>query len=337
MNTQKINKRRKEPINPLLARIIIWTAVTLIIVDMVYANINGINQMNREALCIVYQSLPRWLFLFYQNFLELSIVVLIGVFSGVLIENYIRKLKRFFPKNQLLAFVYGSILPICSCGAIPLIEVMKQRVSLRVIITFLIAAPLLNPYIIVLSVSVMGLKYCFIRIISTFILAIFTGLSVDWIAKRFLKEELGKYEVCNTNCAVFSSDPFVKTLLMTKKLLPYIFIGGVISFSVELFNPKQLLSVFNFSNDWLSMLIMAVIGIPIYMCNGADIFILKPLLTFTDLSLGSAMVFSLTSSAVCISSIVMLSKFLGKRLTTVLVISVGIISLLIGALINLCC
>ncbi len=335
MNTQTIKRRRKEPINPFLARIIIWTAVTLIVIDMVYANINGINQMNREELCIIYRSMPRWLFLCYQHFIELSIVVLIGVFAGVLIESYIRKAKRFFPKNQLLAFIYGSILPICSCGAIPLIEVMKQRVSLRVIITFLIAAPLLNPYIIVLSVSVMGLKYCLIRIISSFVLAMLTGLLVDWIAKRFLKEELGKYEVCNTDCTVFSSDPFVKTLLMTRKLLPYILIGGVISFSVELFNPKQLLSVFNFSNDWLSMLIMLAIGIPIYMCNGADIFILKPLLTFTDLSLGSAMIFSLTSSAVCISSIIMLSKFLGKRLTAVLVISVGLISLLIGILINL--
>ncbi|MBK8806005.1 MAG: hypothetical protein IPO21_04890 [Bacteroidales bacterium] len=107
--------------NPKTARIIIWLIVAFAVIHNVYANINGIHQMNRESLCILYTSVPRWLFLIYEHFIELSIVVLIGVFAGVLVENYIKKLKRFFPKNQVLAFIYGSILPICSCGAIPLI------------------------------------------------------------------------------------------------------------------------------------------------------------------------------------------------------------------------
>lgn len=322
-------------INPKTARIIIWLVVAYTVIHNVYANINGIHQMNRESLCILYKSVPRWLFLIYEHFIELTIVVLIGVFAGVLVENYIKKIKRFFPKNQVLAFIYGSILPICSCGAIPLIEVMKQRVSLKVIITFLIAAPLLNPYIIILSLSVMGVKYSIIRIVSAFVLAILSGIIVEWITKRFCKVEIGKFENCSTECSAFSNDLFVKTLLMVKKLLPYILIGGVISFSIELFNPKQYLAMFNFSNEWITMPFMLIIGIPLYVCNGADIFILKPLLEYTDLSLGASMVFSLTSSAVCISSIVMLSKFLGKRITTIFVISIAVLSLLIGIAINL--
>lgn len=322
-------------IRPRIAKVIVYGAILLTVVDMVYSNIKGINQINRETLCILYTSMPRWLFLAYEYFFELAIVVLLGVFASTLLEVYIKKVKRFFPKNQVLAFLYGSILPICSCGAVPIIEVMKKRVSLRVIVTFIVAAPLLNPYIIVLSLSIMGVKYCIFRIIASFVLALSTGLLVDWIGKWFLKSELGKYEACNTGCAVASGDPFVKTLLITRRLLPYILIGGTISFALEMFNPKQLLTWFNFSNQWLSMLIMVAIGIPVYVCNGADILLLKPLLSFTDLSLGSAMVFSLTSSSVCVSSIVMLSKFLGRRLTAVLVTCVGLVSLLIGTAINL--
>jgi uncharacterized membrane protein YraQ (UPF0718 family) len=334
MDTKNRTKTRKEPLNPLLARVLVWMGLSILIIDSVYANIYGIHYMNREALCIVYKTLPRWLFLCWEFFVEASIVVLAGVFASVLIENYNRKLKRFFPKNQLLAFLYASLLPICSCGAIPLIEVMKQRVPLRVIITFIIAAPVLNPYIIILSISIMGLKYCIIRIIASFALAVFAGILVEWIGKTFLKNELGKYEVCETNCTVFTRDVFVKTILITKKLIPYIFIGGVISLSLELFNPKQMLSFFSFSNQWLSMLIMLVVGIPIFVCNGADIILLKPLLSFTDLSLGASMVFSLTSSAVCISSIVMTSKFLGKPLTAILVVCMGLLTLIIGVVID---
>jgi uncharacterized membrane protein YraQ (UPF0718 family) len=99
-------------------------------------------------------------------------------------------------------------------------------------------------------------KYCIIRIIASFVLAIFAGTLVEWIGRKFLKNELGKYEVCDTGCTVFTRDVFVKTILMMKKLMPYILVGGAISLSLELFNPKQLLSVFNFSNQWLSSLIM---------------------------------------------------------------------------------
>ncbi|MBK8806004.1 MAG: permease [Bacteroidales bacterium] len=193
---------------------------------------------------------------------------------------------------------------------------------------------MLNPYIIILSLSVMGVKYSIIRIVSAFVLAILSGIVVEWISKQFCKVEIGKFENCNTECSTFSNDLFVKTLVMVKKLLPYILIGGVISFSIEMFNPKQYLALFNFSNEWITMPIMLLIGIPLYVCNGADIFILKPLLDYTDLSLGASMVFSLTSSSICISSIVMLSKFLGKRITAIFVISIAVLSLLIGIAIN---
>jgi uncharacterized membrane protein YraQ (UPF0718 family) len=335
METTRI--KRKEPINPLLSRILIWTSLTLLIADMIYANINGINMMNREALCIVYQVLPRWLFLCWEFIIETCVVVLIGIFAGAIVEKYSYKLKRFFPKNQLLAFVYGAVLPICSCGAIPLIEVMKQRCSLRTIITFIIAAPLLNPFIVIMSFSLLGVQYTIIRIVASFVLAMGAGIMVEWISKKFFKKEYGKYESCNPSggCTAFTQDVFVKTMLLMKQIMPYILVGGLITLSLELFNPKQVLSFFNFSNQWLSMLIMLVVGIPIFVCNGADMLIMKPLLEFTDLTIGSSMVFSLASSSVCISSIVITAKFLGKKMTTLLVICMSVIILAIGAIINL--
>lgn len=333
MNGKRTSKRG-EPVNPSLARAVVLTGLAIIIADMVYANVNGINSMNREALCIVYKTLPRWLFLCWECFVETSLIVLTGIFASATIENYSRRLKRFFPKNQLSAFAYGAILPVCSCGAIPLMEVMKRRVPLRVIVTFVIAAPLLNPYIVILSLSMMGVKYAVLRIIASFALATATGFMVERIGRRFFKGELGRYETCESDCRVISRDIFVKTLLTTRKVLPYILIGGLITLSLELFEPKRWLSFFSFGDQWLSMPIMLAVGLPVYVCNGADIIMLKPLLSFTDLSLGSSMVFSLTASAICISSIALLTKFLGKPLTVLLVICIGFVSLVIGGIIN---
>jgi hypothetical protein len=121
---------------------------------------------------------------------------------------------------------------------------------------------------------------------------------------------------------------------MTRKLLPYIFWGGLLSFSLEYLQPKAFLQTMSFSDEWLSMLTMTIVGVPIYVCNGADVLLLKPLLAYTDLTTGTAMVFSLTSSAVCISSIAMLFKFMGRKLTLILLANLIVITLIIGFAIN---
>lgn len=329
-------QREKRPFlidQKLIARIIIFLAIAVTVIDSVYMSIYGIHQQNRE-LCILYSSMPRWLFLCYEYFFEFAVVVLLGVFAGVLIDQYFRKIKRFFPSTQLLAFLYGSLLPVCSCGVIPIIDSMKERVKLRVIITFVIAAPLLNPYIVFLSFSVLGFQYGMLRIIASFLLATIVGLLTEFMVRKLDARNLGKIEVCAENCSVYGNDPFVKTVQMTRKLLPYIFWGGLLSFSLEYLQPKAFLQTLSFSNEWLSMLVMTVVGVPIYVCNGADVLLLKPLLAYTDLSIGAAMVFSLTSSAVCISSIAMLFKFMGRKLTLILLANLVGITLIIGFVIN---
>jgi uncharacterized membrane protein YraQ (UPF0718 family) len=46
------------------------------------------------------------------------------------------------------------------------------------------------------------------------------------------------------------------------------------------------------------------------------------------------MVFSLTASSVCISSMAMLFKFLGKKITWILIANIVFLSLAIGFIIN---
>lgn len=317
------------------ARAILFTIFGVTILHTLYMNMMGFNSLSHDA-CMVYKNVPRWFFYFYENILELFIVVILGVFAGVIMEQYFHKIKRFYPKNQVLAFLYASILPVCSCGVIPLIDSMKRKTSIKVIVTFVLAAPLLNPYIIFVSFSVLGLKYTVLRIISSFILSISVGYIVEFFAKRFGIQELGSYESCATSCdTVVDRDPFVKTINLTKKLWVYILIAALLSFAFQFINPKTFLESLPFYKEPYTMIIMTIIGIPMYVCNGADVLIIKPLLAYTDLSLGSGLAFSLTASVLCIASITMLVKFLGKKLTAVLVVSVFLITLLLGTLTNL--
>ena len=72
--------------------------------------------------------------------------------------------------------------------------------SAATMITFIISAPLLNPYIILLSFSVLGAKYAILRIASSFILAICTGLIVHFIVKN--DNSAGKHDALCSGCNV---------------------------------------------------------------------------------------------------------------------------------------
>ena len=331
-NTPKALQTAKDQRN---ARIFIFSVLILVVAHTLYMNMMGFTSLSHDA-CVVYKTVPRWFFQFYESFLELFVVVILGILAGVLMEKYFFKIKRFYPKNQILAFVYGSILPICSCGVVPLVESMQRKTSLKVIITFIVATPLLNPYIISVSFAVLGFKYGMLRIVFAFFTAIITGYVVEYAAKILKLEGVGDYKACVSDCdPVLDRDPFVKTMKMTRKILPYILLAGTLSFLFALINPKQYLETLNFSAEPWATILLTLIGIPLYVCNGTDVLFLKPLMQYTDLSMGAAIAFSLSSSAVCISSIVMLAKYLGGKLTTVLTVTIFILMLLFSTFINL--
>jgi len=121
---------------------------------------------------------------------------------------------------------------------------------------------------------------------------------------------------------------------MTKKILPYILFAGLLSFAFALVNPKQYIETLNLTAEPWATILMTLVGIPIYVCNGTDVLFLKPLLEYTDLSMGAAIAFSLSSSALCISSIVMLAKFLGTKLTTIIVVTIFLLMILFSSIIN---
>ena len=308
----------------------------LFISDNIYKVINGINYSNKNQ-CILYSSTPHWLFLFYEYFVELFVLVLIGIFIAILIEKYFVNLKIFIPQSPFSAFLYASVLPLCSCGVIPLVTTFEKRIPFRTIITFLVAAPLLNPYIIAISFTILGAKYAILRILCSLLLAVGAGLITEYFYRRERHFKFGQFHSCNqSNACSFQMDNiYEKTLSVLKSVFPYILIAGVMGITFEVFAPAGYFEYLGRSNSILSTILVVIIGIPIYFCNGADVLFLQPLIQYGHLGMGNALAFSLTSTSVCITSLVLLVKFIGKKLTSILLSSVIIITILISIFIQL--
>ncbi len=313
----------------------VWLAIIMLGADSIYKVMNGINYQNREA-CALYKNMPRWLFLFMEYFVELVFIVVIGVFIATLIEKYFLRFKRFFPSNPFTAFLYASLIPVCSCSAIPLIESMRKKLPMRTVITFVMAAPLLNPYIISLSFSILGPVYGTARILSSFALAFGAGMAAE-LAYKWMKEpEIGIYSSCDPkSCAPGSSELYEKTWTVFKRILPYTLMAGALGLGFELLKPVGILENIDFTGGWKSLILIIIIGVPLYFCNGGDVLFLEPLLEYTDMSMGTAIAFSLTSTAVCTTSLVMMTRFLGRKLTIVILSATVVMTIISAFIVNL--
>ncbi len=91
---------------------------------------------------------------------------------------------------NLMATGAGAIIPICSCGIVPVLAgLVEAGIPLGPTMAFLIAAPMLNVPAVFITAGVLGWKLAIGRILGTFFIALSVGgVLVYWQKKeRFLR------------------------------------------------------------------------------------------------------------------------------------------------------
>lgn len=113
----------------------------------------GISQMYDFA--DVYRVMQTVNTIFIGILLQAVPFMLIGIFISSIMQIFISedKLVRIFLKNKGLAFplsaFLGVLLPVCDCAMVPIAAGMARKgVPIRYAITFLLAAPAVNPVVI---------------------------------------------------------------------------------------------------------------------------------------------------------------------------------------------
>ncbi|MGC8765872.1 MAG: permease [Brevinematia bacterium] len=87
--------------------------------------------------------------------------------------------------SNLMATTIGAIIPICSCGIVPVLAGMVQAgVPLGPTISFLVAAPMLNVPTVFMTAGLLGWKLAIARVISVFVIAMAIGLIVSYWQKK---------------------------------------------------------------------------------------------------------------------------------------------------------
>lgn len=301
--------------------------------DIIYKIVNDVSYVNRER-CILYKSLPRIGFVVFEYFFETLVIVFVGIFLAVLLSRWFLRFQRFYPRNPVTAFLSASVIPVCACALIPLLSAMKGKMKFATTMSFVLTAPLLSPYILILSFSVLGITYGMLRIASAFILVMITAFILGSLQRNDVSLEMaGAGDGCAKTCGAQEGDVYLETFKIFKSLLLPLLIGGAIGVLLEYLGPRAFLLNGRAGRGVAGVLAWILIGAPLYFCNGAEILFLRPLVNH-GLPLGTAIGFSMTSTTICTTSIAMLLKIIGSRLTVVLVACVVLISLTLALVVN---
>lgn len=255
------------------------------------------------------------------EFIHLTIMVLpyfiIGILFGALLEskanfNIIYKFLNRGKRSIFAGSILGATLPGCACATIPMAEgLLRKNARLATVVAFIFTSPLLAPQTIILTHGLLGLKFTIARIIFSLVGGISIGLLIHYLGLR--KPIENKTQLNDHHCHSEHKHSFITSFFsITKKLGTYFLIGMIISAVLTVLIPQDIIPNTLDKFPYLGYIIAALIGIPVYICEGEEIPI-----TFTLLGLGltqgPALTFLLGAVGTCIPTMLFAQKILGKK------------------------
>ncbi len=283
-------------------------------------------------------------------FQDMAIYLLLGfLLAGLLYaffseEKVIKYLGKRNIKSVVNAAIFGIPLPLCSCGVIPAaLSLKRQGASDGATVSFLISTPATGADSILATYGLLGPLFALFRPLATFVSGVMGGMLVNFFPRHEVKgtnPQVISSRVCDEGRqhkhsfweklrTTFTYGYFDLLKSITKWLLWGTLIAGVISYAI----PASLIERYLKSN-FLSMLVMLIVGIPLYVCATGSIPIVASLM-IKGLSPGAGLVFLMAGPATNAITITVMAKNLGKRIVTIYLLSIALSALFMGWLLNL--
>lgn len=214
--------------------------------------------------------------------------ILLGVLASAFLSHFIKKdrLLRFIPKNRTGCIVWAMLLgfcfPVCECGNVPVARKLLQKgVQPFIVTTFLLAAPVLNPIVLIATWSAFRFmpEIFYFRIVFAFAIAFLIGIAISYHPKvdEILAEKLKK----NIHHDHETSAPAlkIKMLLFFQsaaeeffEMFKVLIIGAALSATIQFIIPRSLLLDLG-KGPVTSIFTMIVFAVITAVCSNVDAFI----------------------------------------------------------------
>jgi uncharacterized membrane protein YraQ (UPF0718 family) len=270
-----------------------------------------------------------------------------GLIKAMLPEDVVaRHLGGSSKTSVIKASLLGIPLPLCSCGVIPAaIGLRKQGAGRGASAAFLVSTPESGVDSIAITWALLDPVMTIVRPIAAFITGALTGMLINWIPEEKTELDTETNECgCQDGCEGTSIKPkesLPERMLdgvryafgeLLQDIGSWLLLGVLIAGLVTTLVPDGFFELL-FEYEAASLVLMLLVGIPLYMCASASTPIAAALV-LKGLSPGAALVFLLAGPATNAATLTVVARFWGRKATFVYLAVIALCSLVMGWLVN---
>ncbi|MFN8257243.1 MAG: permease [Bacteroidales bacterium] len=241
------------------------------------------------------------------------------IFAGILHVFFKKeKIARLLGSKKVKSSVYASLigvpLPLCSCGVIPTgVSFYKNGASKSSTVSFLISTPQTGVDSIMATYSMLGLPFAVLRPLIAFISGVVGGAFTSYIDRNSVDEPVKQLDIKQETK---KRNPVFQIIYYAfyeflQDIAKWLIIGLLLAAFISLIIPDNFFQEF-IHNDFLSMLVVLAVSVPLYVCATGSIPI-AAVLIMKGISPGAAFVFLMAGPATNAATITVLGKVIGKK------------------------
>ena len=284
---------------------------------------------------------------FVFDTIKIFILLIVIVYLITFLRSYfpLEKVRVYLSgKNKIvghvLASIFGIITPFCSCSAIPLfLGFLQARIPLGVAFSYLVSAPLSDPVVFALLISMFSWKIAVLYVAFGVIISIVVGLVIG--AMNMEKEVL--IEVKPLDSISYTEDGTLfkhrikeswdYSVDIFKKIYLYIIIGVGVGAFIHGFIPEDFITKYAGGDVWYAPIVAVIAGIPMYS-NELGILPIIEVLTQKGVLIGTALSFMMAIVALSLPEAMILKRVISIKLIGIFFGVVGLAILLTGYTLN---
>lgn len=239
-----------------------------------------------------------------------------------------------------LGALLGVLTPFCSCSSIPLfIGFSSAGLPIGVTLSFLIMSPMADLGSLTMLMSEFGWQVAVAYLVTGFLISVLGGTIIEKLGmEKYIADFIKNAKLNEVAEEQLTSKDRVKIALngvagIVKRVWLYVLIGVGIGSVIHNVIPAHIIESLLGGEQWYSVLLAGLVGVPMY----ADIFGAIPIaeaLLSKGAGLGTIISFMMSVTALSLPSIIMLKKAMKPKLlgTFVGIVAIGI--MIIGYLFN---
>ena len=244
--------------------------------------------------------------------------------------------------GNIMAVIFGAVTPFCACSTVPMtLGFLKAGVPFGTVMSFVIASPLMDPLVFILLWTFMGWKVAIGFLALTSVFSVFFGILLE---KLGWADQVKKVRVKENGQAAEKEVPtgfpgrlkqsFFKAWCDFKGVFVYMLIGVAIGAAIYGYMPEELLAKVAGPENPFAVLVVALIGMPLYIRVEAAIPIGLALLD-KGASIGAVIALIISGAGIAIPELTMLSSIFKKKIIIGFIVIVFVSAVLAGYIFNM--